>query len=236
MDVHPDKLDITITFAQSLDGKLAGPDGAQIALSCSESMQITHRLRSTNNAILVGANTAINDNPQLNTRLLPTEEQRNPQPVVLDTNLRLPPGCKLVQNFVAGKGLQPWLLTPGSDDLDWHHRRRVLENAGARIMIYNPNSTSHVDSIPSILSTLSFNGVSSLMVEGGPSVIQSFFTAHNKYGSIIDRIIITVAPMFVGEDGVGYNLPRSDGKPAFIHKDSFLAGKDAIMVLEPTSA
>jgi RibD C-terminal domain len=59
---HSDKLDLTVTFAQSL----AGLGGSQIALSCPESMEMTHRLRTKHDAILVGANTAINDNPQLN--------------------------------------------------------------------------------------------------------------------------------------------------------------------------
>lgn len=63
-----EKLDLTVTFAQSLDGKLAGPNGAQIALSCPESMKMTHRLRTVHDAILVGANTALNDNPQLNSK------------------------------------------------------------------------------------------------------------------------------------------------------------------------
>ena len=63
---HSDKLDLTVTFAQSLDGKLAGKGGTQIALSCPESMQMTHRLRTMHDAILVGINTVLNDNPQLN--------------------------------------------------------------------------------------------------------------------------------------------------------------------------
>lgn len=57
---------LTLTFAQSLDAKIAGSGGQQLALSCSESMVMTHWLRSKHDAILVGVGTALNDNPQLN--------------------------------------------------------------------------------------------------------------------------------------------------------------------------
>ncbi|EAU92832.1 riboflavin-specific deaminase [Coprinopsis cinerea okayama7 len=226
-----DKLDLTLTFAQSLDAKIAGQNGSQIALSCSESMQMTHRLRSLHDAILVGANTAINDNPQLNTRLLPVEDQKNPRPIILDTNLRLGPNCKLLQNYASGRGVQPWLLTPGSDDPDWLKRKSLLEDAGARIVIYAPSGGPRADDVPSILASLSTNGIRSLMVEGGAAVIQSFVTAHLKYGRIIDRVIITVAPVFVGE-GVTYTFPVSNEGPPFVHKQTFLAGTDAVMVLD----
>ncbi|KAH6917017.1 riboflavin-specific deaminase [Coprinopsis sp. MPI-PUGE-AT-0042] len=228
---HSDKLNLTVTFAQSLDGKLAGPGGSQIALSCPESMEMTHRLRAKHDAILVGANTAINDNPQLNTRLLPPTEQKNPQPIVLDTHLRLPPNCKLIQNYAAGSGLQPWLLSKGSENADWHNRRRSLEAAGARVLMYTPPTvtSSRADDLPSILAALSSNGIRSLMVEGGPTVIQSFLTAQMNFGSIVDRVIVTVAPTFVGQEGMGYQVPCSS---LFKHKATFLAGKDTVIVLD----
>jgi 2,5-diamino-6-(ribosylamino)-4(3H)-pyrimidinone 5'-phosphate reductase len=59
---------ITLTFAQSTDAKIAAIPGKQLILSGDESMQMTHWLRSMHDAILVGIGTALNDDPQLNSR------------------------------------------------------------------------------------------------------------------------------------------------------------------------
>ena len=59
---------VTLTFAQSTDAKIAAIPGKQLILSGDESMQMTHWLRSMHDAILVGIGTALNDDPQLNSR------------------------------------------------------------------------------------------------------------------------------------------------------------------------
>lgn len=66
----PSRPFLTLTFAQSLDAKIAGIGGQQLALSCNESMVMTHWLRSKHDGILVGIGTAVNDNPQLNSASL----------------------------------------------------------------------------------------------------------------------------------------------------------------------
>ena len=63
-------------------------------------------------------------------------------------------------------------------------------------------SLAHRLSIPAVLSTLRDLGIQSLMVEGGAQVIRSFFAE-----SVVDVLIVTIAPIFVGADGVGYDLP-----------------------------
>ena len=57
---------VCLSFAQSLDAKIAGTNGQQLQLSCPDSMLMTHHIRSLHDAILVGVSTAINDDPQLN--------------------------------------------------------------------------------------------------------------------------------------------------------------------------
>ncbi|SRR6266550_313712 len=64
--LHDPRPFVTLTFAQSLDAKIAGSGGQQLALSGSESMLMTHWLRARHDAILVGIGTALNDDPQLN--------------------------------------------------------------------------------------------------------------------------------------------------------------------------
>ncbi|THH05230.1 hypothetical protein EW145_g4952 [Phellinidium pouzarii] len=130
---------VTLTFAQSLDAKIAGRGGKQLILSCTESMIMAHRLRSMHDAILVGIGTALNDDPQLNTRLLPTEDERweTPLPVIMDADLRFRIDCKLFNNFKANKGRQPTLFTADKDPVEnteWNERRRYLEAEGIKVV------------------------------------------------------------------------------------------------------
>jgi riboflavin biosynthesis pyrimidine reductase len=60
------RVHVTLTYAQSLDGRIAGKNGHQLRLSGDESMLLTHWMRTRHDAILVGIGTALNDNPQLN--------------------------------------------------------------------------------------------------------------------------------------------------------------------------
>ncbi|KAJ2932794.1 hypothetical protein H1R20_g4297, partial [Candolleomyces eurysporus] len=226
MDYHIglEATDLTLTFAQSLDGKLAGALGSPVALSCRESMLMTHWLRSQHKGILIGINTAVNDNPQLNTRLL-NGAHDNPQPIVLDTSLRFPLNAKLLANYAAGTGEQPWIVSSTSLDPGWLERKSALEQAGARI-IEVPDTRD----IRSIVRHLSQLGISSLMVEGGAEIIRSFLRAHSTR-PIIDNLIITVAPTFIGKDGVGYELDHNVVNLAF-HR-SFPLGRDTVTIFKP---
>ena len=113
-------------------------------------------------AIMVGIGTALNDDPQLNStctdicyagylskanvlprlaRHVPASGSTNryhlPRPVVLDSNLRLPVHCKLLNNFRDGRGRRPWVvgIKPSNSDLSsWQARRFALEGAGARVI------------------------------------------------------------------------------------------------------
>ena len=92
IDAHAAKGDampfVTLTYAQSLDGSIAGPlggSGPRLMLSGNESMTLTHSLRAAHDAILVGSGTLLADDPQLNVRLVPG---RSPLRVILDGRLR----------------------------------------------------------------------------------------------------------------------------------------------------
>ncbi|KAG8858870.1 2,5-diamino-6-(ribosylamino)-4(3H)-pyrimidinone 5'-phosphate reductase [Serendipita sp. 411] len=190
----------TLTFAQSLDGKIAGINGQQIILSGKESMFMTHWMRSMHDAILVGINTVINDNPQLNTRHLPSRDEGYPQPlpVILDTTLRIPLDCKLIKNAVTGIGRFPLVLcAQGSESLSL--RKAELESLGVTVI---PVASKEHGRIPLLatINVLQQHGIRSLMIEGGQTVISSCLSSPNV--ALIDRIIITVAPVFIGEKGL----------------------------------
>src|SRR5512133_2370683 len=84
---------VTLSYAQSLDGSLAAQRGTPLALSGPQSMELTHRLRAAQDAILVGIGTVLSDNPRLTVRLV---EGSQPQPVILDSHLRFPLNANLL--------------------------------------------------------------------------------------------------------------------------------------------
>ena len=84
---------ITLAYAQSLDGSIAATPGRMLRLSNSLSQAMTHHLRARHDAILVGINTVLADDPQLTVRLV---AGKDPRPVVIDGCLRTPPGARLL--------------------------------------------------------------------------------------------------------------------------------------------
>lgn len=199
---------VTLTFAQSRDGKIAGQDKAQLALSGSESMLMTHKLRTLHDGILVGIGTVLNDNPQLNARLLsrPPPMSQLPRPVVLDSNLRIPIDSKLIRNYQAGVGRQPLLLASNDADID---RSKLLEGVGVEVVLVNGGSSGSLRDWTTILRHIHKAGIQRLMVEGGAAVIDSLM----QQPRLIDALLVTIAPVTVGPGGFGFTakLPDSSG-------------------------
>src|SRR5262249_30081823 len=155
-----------------------------LTLSGPETLTLTHRLRSMHDAILVGVGTIVADNPRLTVRRVPG---RSPQPVVLDSRLRIPGDCWLLR---AESAMKPWVASVEGDPA----ARAPIEALGAVILRTAPDSDGRVD-LASLLEQLSHRGIRSVMVEGGVQVIRSFMNAR-----LVDFLVTTVAPRFVGGD------------------------------------
>ena len=89
---------ITLAYAQSLDGSIAARPGEMLRLSNSLSQAMTHHLRARHDAILVGINTVLSDDPRLTVRLA---EGKDPRPVVIDGCLRTPLCARLLASPAA---------------------------------------------------------------------------------------------------------------------------------------
>lgn len=85
---------LTLKWAQSADGKVAGPGGKRTQISGPESSRLVHQLRARSDAIVIGIGTALIDDPMLTPRDVPL--RRKPLRIVLDPQLRLPLTSKLV--------------------------------------------------------------------------------------------------------------------------------------------
>jgi 2,5-diamino-6-(ribosylamino)-4(3H)-pyrimidinone 5'-phosphate reductase len=112
----------------------------------------------------------------------------------------------------------------------------ALEAAGAEIHEVSHSAASETPShisITSILQTLRNYGVNSLMVEGGAKIIGSFLSE-----GTVDALIITIAPVFVGEAGVGYHYPTMVSESGelvarFKEAHTELVGRDSLVSLVP---
>ncbi len=171
---------VTLSYAQSLDGSIAIRRGERTRISGPESARLTHQLRANHDAILIGIGTVLADDPRLTVRLV---EGENPQPVILDSKLRIPVKSALVQNN------SPWIATTNEAD---KRNADVLSSHGAKLFFLPANSNGQIH-LPAFMGDLHRMGVKRLMVEGGAEVIASFL-----YAQLVDLIIVTISPMIFG--------------------------------------
>ncbi len=148
---------IILKWAQSANHKMAGTTGKRTLISNSYSNRLVHKWRSEEAGIMVGTNTALLDNPELTVRLW---DGKNPIRIVLDLHLRLPDSLKLFD------GSGQTIVLNHSTDL----------KAG-NLLFKKINQEKSVTS--SVLSAMHSLNILSVMVEGGPKLLQSFIDDEN---------------------------------------------------------
>lgn len=181
---------ISLCFAQSIDGSITINPGTSLALSGSESTKLTHHLRALHEGIIVGVETVLVDDPQLSVREC---EGDSPQPIVIDSHLRIPPHAKLCQS----QGRRCWVMSTVGQD-----QESKLENID--VVQLEANADGRV-SLVAAMQAIKARGINSVMVEGGAKLITGFLQA-----GLVDAVVITIAPLIVGGykavDDLGYNL------------------------------
>ncbi len=174
---------VTLKLATSLDGKIALANGQSEWITGEKSRQKGRLLRAEHDAIVVGANTAVLDNPQLTTRI---DGQPDPIRVIFDTTLRLSPESNLARTAT----LTPvWIFTRDSSGA----KAKALEELGVRL--FEVPCSDKVEAVTA-LQALKTNGVNSLLLEGGGTLAASFIQC-----DAIDRIEWFRAPILLGGDG-----------------------------------
>lgn len=180
---------VTLHFAQSLDGRIGlGPSAERAILSSEEGTALAHRARGDSDAVLVGIETVLHDDPLLTARGLGAAQ---PMRVVLDSSLRLPLGARLLQP-VPGAGP---ILVLASEARASAERRQALASLGASVVLLPPDERGWVD-LQQALVALSQRGVQRLLVEGGARVLTSFLRAR-----LADRAEVEIAPVWLGAEG-----------------------------------
>jgi diaminohydroxyphosphoribosylaminopyrimidine deaminase/5-amino-6-(5-phosphoribosylamino)uracil reductase len=147
---------------------------------------MVHRLRDEHDAILVGINTILKDDPELTTRGIPNG--RSPTRVILDSRGRLPAQAKCLREDAV-----PVFWFVGNEAALEFQPPTTVE----RIVAPSP-----IPEIPWILAQLEQRGVQSLLVEGGSNVHASFLR-HAQ----IDRLLLFIAPKILGSEGISWCGP-----------------------------
>lgn len=173
---------ITLKLATSLDGKIALANGMSEWITGEKSRAEGRKLRARHDAIAVGANTAVLDNPQLTTRL---SGEPDPIRVIFDTKLRLSPKSNLA---LTAKETPVWVFS----DVTEGNVANTLKEQGVRLIKTPVNLRIDLESALQILHE---NDVSSLLVEGGGTLAASFLRL-----DAVDVIEWFRAPIILGGD------------------------------------
>lgn len=185
--------------ACSLDGKIATATGESQWLTGEAARTYGHRLRHRVDAILVGIETALADDPQLTTRL-PRRRGRDPIRVVLDSRLRLPLTVKLLH---LDSPAPTWVACTTAAPKE---KIRVIKDLGTEILVFPPEA-GRVPLKP-LLDLLGKQQVQSLLVEGGAEVLGAFFDQNlvNQFYFFFAPKILggRNAPGVLGGEGVGH--------------------------------
>lgn len=172
-------------FAASLDGKIATRTGHSQWITSPEARAKSHTLRQMCDAILVGANTILADNPQLTTRL-PQATVSHPLRIVLDSRGRVSSSARLFEPTLPGKTLVVTTEAVAPEHLE------TLEKLNVEIWMLPATATGQVD-LTSLLAELGQRNILSLVVEGGGQVLGSFFDS-----GLVNEVWAFLAPLIIG--------------------------------------
>jgi diaminohydroxyphosphoribosylaminopyrimidine deaminase/5-amino-6-(5-phosphoribosylamino)uracil reductase len=208
---------VTLKAALSLDGMVAAQPGTRTALTGAEASSAVHRERAEVDALAVGSETLRVDDPLLTARGV--YRYRPLTRVVFDRRLRTPVSAKLLATRDAG----PVIVVTARLDESRNRLADALAAAGAEIEVIDEPSDDRPEStafLRAALRRLARREVTSLVVEGGPTLHAAFWRA-----GVVDRVELLVSPRALGAAGVPWTaLP--DGGIAL------LAGATAIPVGE----
>ena len=180
VEARTDRPYVVLTYAQTLDGRIATAVGDSALLSSQEERCVFHALRASCDAVMVGVGTVLRDDPRLIVSLVPGT---SPLRVVLDSTLRIPSTARML----GGDPVTIVLTTERAAERD----RERLRATGAGIRVV-PAAPDGVD-LPAALRVLRELGVRTLLVEGGARVITSLLGAR-----LVDRLVVGTTPKIIG--------------------------------------
>lgn len=179
---------VTAKFAMSLDGKIATRAGDSKWVTGPDARQRVQEMRRQSDAILVGINTVLADDPQLTARDADGKPlPRQPLRVIADSRCRTPASAQLLS--------QPGSTLIATIDSAPKQNASLLEGAGAEVLVLPAGADGRV-AMGRLLEELGKRGIVNLMAEGGGVILGSLFDA-----GLVDKVYAFVAPVVIGGQG-----------------------------------
>ena len=175
---------VILKVAMSLDGKIATATGSSKYITSREARAYVHQLRSEVDAVMVGLNTVLRDNPELTPRLV---KGRDPMKIVVDSRLKIPKNCNLLK--------EPTKLIIAATNKASKNDIKKLQHKGATV-ITTKSKNGMVD-LQDLMKQLGRHGITGVMIEGGSQLNSSAI----KEG-VVDKVLIFTAPKLIG-NGIG---------------------------------
>jgi len=166
---------VVINCAISSDGKMTDASGKQVRISCEEDIKRTYELRNQSDAVLVGINTVLSDDPKLTVKEKYVKNPKQPIRIVLDTY------CKtLMDSLVVNDAATTYIIT----------EKKCDKTFGKNVEIIVCDSKNGLIDLEKFLDIIYKKGIRKLMVEGGGTVIFNFL----KKG-FVDDFLVYIGPM-----------------------------------------
>ncbi len=208
---------LSLKLALSLDGRIATKTGQSKWITSAESRAHGHELRAKHDAVMVGINTVLADDPRLTVR---ATRGRNPIRVIVDSKLRIPLDRRLV---ATAKDVPTCILTTDQADPGL---RAALEDLGINVIVIPSTAEGRCD-MRIALRELAKREVVSILCEGGAELAGSLIQAQ-----LADHLHAFIAPLLLGPRGracaVDWAGPDSlEAAPRIVEPHWQLHGNDA---------
>ena len=205
---------VVVKSAMSMDGKIATRTGDSKYITGREARKYVHQLRSELDAIMVGINTILKDNPLLTVRLV---KGRNPIKIVVDSHLKIPLNAKVIKD--------PTKLVIATTKNAPKAKMKKLQQKGVNVLIID-SKRGKVD-LDKLMKQLGKLEITSIMVEGGAELNSEAIKS-----GIVDKILFFLAPSVIGE-GLGaigdLGIKKVDRSIKLKHLSSRRIGKDILV-------
>jgi diaminohydroxyphosphoribosylaminopyrimidine deaminase/5-amino-6-(5-phosphoribosylamino)uracil reductase len=189
---------VTVKVAESLDGKIATRSGDSKWISSDKSRAYAHRIRRNFDAIMVGVNTILRDNPRLDAWF----SDKQPIKIVVDSQLSTPQDANIFSKN-SSVIIVTMSSTPGQET---ENRKMLLQKA----RILEAKEKAGQINLKDMMKKLARLGISNILVEGGGTLVGSLFDE-----GLVDKIMFFISPKIIGGKGaisavMGEGIARID--------------------------
>lgn len=208
---------VTLKMASTLDGKIATKSGESQWITSSHARRRSHLERSMHDAIMVGIQTVLDDDPDLTSRI--TGYSHKIIRCVMDSTLRISPDSKLVQS---AKDKPLWVFHQSGEE----SRQQRLTQLGVRVI-----KVKDTRNLKIVMAELAQQDITRLLVEGGARLTASFIQQN-----LVDRLLWFRAPLIIGHEGrqsvQGEVLDKLSNALRFKKQESQSLGQDMLEIYQ----